>query len=107
MLQSPRRDNLSTIQIGFTPHCLTTPQTTILCEVQSGSPVILYRWTKNGVALSETNDRLIVNETGSYQCTARNHYGNDTASTQVTGSANAVSVFQCFYLYLLWDQWSQ
>ena len=86
VLRPGRRDNASTIQIGLSPHCLTTPQTTILCEVMSGSVPITYNWTRNGAPLAETSDRLMVTSVGRYVCNASNPYGSAAATTQVAGS---------------------
>lgn len=56
------------------------------CTVQSGTPVVEYQWTRDGsAAIISTEVILNVIVPGSYTCLATNAFGQDTATSIITG----------------------
>ena len=80
-------DSSSQIQVGLSPHCLTTSQLTITCEIESGTTPIMLSWTRDGnVLINVTSDRIVVTAPGTYVCRAMNRIGNANATSQVVGT---------------------
>ena len=87
IIQIGKRLNSSDIQIGYGPHCLTTSEAKILCQLESGTTPITFSWSlPNGIIIAG-GDHLVVNSSlpGIYSCTATNNFGNASASSEVIG----------------------
>lgn len=56
------------------------------CTVQSGSPVVMYEWTRNFSPEVDTDPMILVDMVGSYTCIATNNFGNDTETSVVIGA---------------------
>ena len=67
--------------------CLPRGQSVnINCVATSGSPPITYAWRMEpNEAVISTNNILTVSQIGTYNCTATNLVGSDSASTTVFG----------------------
>ena len=88
IIQNGTRYNSSVIQIGYGPHCLTTREATITCQLVSGTDPITFSWSlPNGTIIAGGN-HLVVSLPGSYSCNAANDFGNDSASSEVIGKIN-------------------
>ena len=58
----------------------------ISCVATSGTEPISYSWTRHSSStVISTASTLTVGQTGTYNCTATNAFGSDTASTTVFG----------------------
>ena len=87
VIRPGRMDSSSQIQVGLSPHCLTTSQLTITCEIESGTTPIMLSWTRDGNVLSgETSNHIVVTTPGTYVCRAMNRIGMATATSQVVGT---------------------
>ena len=55
------------------------------CTVESGSPVVEYRWTRNFSPEIDITRIITVDMAGSYTCDATNDFGDDDATSIVIG----------------------
>ena len=85
VIQNGTRYNSSVIQIGYGPHCLTTSEATITCELVSGTDPITFLWSLPNGTVIAGGDRLVVSLPGKYNCTATNSFGDASASSEVIG----------------------
>ena len=71
------------------------------CNTITGSMPFTYEWRREGVLLANPNppNSLVVTQAGSYMCTVRNSFGDDSATSQIQGmlfiklSGNAIICF--------------
>ena len=84
IIKKGTRYNSSVIQIGYGPHCLTTHEATITCQLVSEFSITFSWGLPNGTVIAG-GDHLVVSLPGKYSCTATNDFGNDSASSEVIG----------------------
>ena len=87
ILQKGAAHNDSAIQIGSSPHCLTTYEAklTITCDLESGTDPITFSWSLPDGTIIAGRNYLVVSLPGNYSCTATNDFGTDSASSEVLG----------------------
>ena len=97
IIQNGTRYNSSVIQIGYGPHCLTTREATIKCQLVSGTDPIRFSWGLPNGTIIAGGGHLVVSLPGMYSCTATNDFGNDSASSEVIGKYNIVMLHTLIY----------
>ena len=97
IIKNGERFNSSDIQIGYSPHCLTTSEATIKCQLESGTAPITFSWSLPDGTVIAGGDHLVVNSSGNYSCTATNDFGNASASSQVIGKIIIIMIAIIMY----------
>ena len=85
IIQNGIRYNSSFIQIGYGPHCLTTREAIILCQLMSGTDPITFSWSLPNGTIIAGGKNLVVSLPGKYSCNVQNRFGRDSASSEVIG----------------------